>query len=60
VKGIPKSRVGPKLVLDYIDDITREEELEKLEIMRMERMNEPKIKGRPTKRNRREWKKWMD
>ena len=59
VLGLPKSRVGPKLVDDYIKDITPEEEREKLEMLRLERQFAPPMKGRPTKRNRREWKKWM-
>lgn len=59
VIGLPKSRVGPKLVDDYIVDITPKEELEKLEIIRMERREMPSMKGRPTKKNRREWKRWM-
>ena len=59
VLALPKSRVGPKLVEDYIDDVTPEEELKKLEMMRLERQMAPPMKGRPTKRNRREWKKWM-
>ena len=59
VLALPKSRVGTKLVEDYIEDVTPEEELKKLEMMRMERHIAPPMKGRPTKRNRREWKKWM-
>jgi len=59
VIGLPKSRVGPKLVDDYIINITPKEELEKLEIIRMERRDTPSMKGRPTKKNRREWKRWM-
>ena len=60
VLALPKSRVGPKLVEDYIKDVTPEEELKKLEMMRLERQMAPPMKGRPTKRNRREWKKWME
>ena len=60
VIGLPKSRVGPKLVDDYIINITPKEELEKLEIIRMERRDAPSMKGRPTKKNRREWKRWME
>lgn len=59
VLALPKSRVGPKLVDDYLKDVTPEEELNKLEMMRLERQMAPPMKGRPTKRNRREWKKWM-
>ena len=59
VVDLPKSRVGPKLVADYIIDATPKEELEKLEVIRMERRDMPSMKGRPTKKNRREWKRWM-
>ena len=59
VVDLPKSRVGPKLVADYIIDATPKEELEKLEVMRMERRDMSSMKGRPTKKNRREWKRWM-
>ena len=59
VLALPKSRVGSKLVDDYIKDVTSEDQLRKREMMRMERQITPKLKGRPTKRNRREWKKWM-
>lgn len=59
VIALPKGRVGPKLVDDYIIDVTPKEELEKLEMLRIERRAAPSMKGRPTKRNRREWRKWM-
>lgn len=59
VLALPKSRVGPKLAEDYIKDVTSEDELKKLEMIRLERRLAPPMKGRPTKRNRREWKKWM-
>ncbi|MGB0170702.1 MAG: RNA-binding S4 domain-containing protein [Flavobacteriales bacterium] len=60
VLALPKSRMGPRLVEDYIKDVTPEEELNKLEMIRLERQMAPPMKGRPTKRNRREWKKWME
>ena len=60
VLALPKSRVGPKLVDIYIKDVTPEEELKKLEMLRLERQFSSPMKGRPTKRNRREWKKWME
>ena len=47
-----KESGGPKLVDDYIIDATPKEELEKLEIIRMERRDTPSMKGRPTKKNR--------
>ena len=60
IRAIPKGRVGAKLVDDYMRDATDVEELEKLEMLRAERQLHPKMKGRPTKRSRREWRKWMD
>ena len=61
VKSIPKSRVGPKLVEEYINEITSPEELEKLN--QYEQMNKQNrnlgIKGRPTKRDRRDLGKWF-
>lgn len=59
VIDLPKSRVGAPLVDHYIKEITCQEELNKIEVMRIDRREAPKMKGRPTKRNRRDWKKWM-
>lgn len=59
VKALPVGRVGAKFVDDYTTDVTPKEDLEKLEMMRMERRMSPPMKGRPTKRDRREWGKWM-
>lgn len=60
ILAVPQGRIGAKLVDDYIEDITDLKELEKLEMLRVERQLHPKIKGRPTKRSRRAWRKWMD
>ena len=59
VIDLPRSRVGAALVDNYIEEITCQEELNKMEVMRIERKEAPKMKGRPTKRNRRDWNKWM-
>ena len=59
VMDLPRSRVGASLVDNYIKEITSQEELSKMEAMRMESRDAPKMKGRPTKRNRRDWNKWM-
>ena len=55
VLGIPKSRVGAKLVPDLIREITSEEDLAILEeVQRRNRENRLKgMLGRPTKKNRR-------
>ena len=55
VIGIPKSRVGAKLVSDLVREITSEEDLAILEeVQRQNRENRLKgMLGRPTKKNRR-------
>lgn len=57
VKDIPKSRLGPKLVPDYAEDHTPEEELFKLKMIQEGQNQRPKGLGRPTKRDRRSWNK---
>ena len=59
VIDVPRSRVGPALVDNYTKEVTCQEELNKLETMRIERRGAPRMKGRPSKRNRRDWSKWM-
>lgn len=54
VIALPKSRVGARLVPEYMKDITSLEELEKLEIIRMtNKFERDRGMGRPTKRDRR-------
>ncbi len=55
VKEMLKNRVGAKLVADYIENLTPQEELDKLEEIKMSRVEyyRPKGTGRPTKRDRR-------
>ncbi len=60
VIGFPKSRVGAKLVANYMEDLTPVEEYEKLKIQKLENKNlRPKGMGRPTKKERREIDKWL-
>ena len=56
VIGIPKSRVGAKLVSDLVREITSEEDLAILEEVQIQnRQNRLKgVLGRPTKKNRRD------
>ncbi len=55
VKDIPKSRLGAKLVADYITDTTSADEIEKMEFMRMmQNFNRQRGTGRPTKKERRD------
>ena len=57
----PKSRVGPKLVSEYIEENTSITELEKLKQYELvNRQNKSLgIKGRPTKKERRNLGKWF-
>ena len=54
IKEFPKSRVGAKLVPDYLEDLTPQEELNKLEHIKggMQSIRE-KGSGRQTKKDRR-------
>lgn len=55
VKDLPKSRVGAKLVEEYIIETTSEEELNKKEFIQLMRnMGRQKGTGRPTKKERRD------
>lgn len=54
VLNLPKSRVGARLVEEYAEDCTKQEEREKAEFMgMMRRYNRQKGTGRPTKKERR-------
>lgn len=59
VLDLPKSRVGAKLVEQYAEDTTPEEELTKLEMIRLGNQQRPKGLGRPTKRDRRDWDRYF-
>ena len=55
VLDIPKSRVGAKLVPDFSIDITPNEELEKLDLLKYSKSYyRERGTGRPTKRDRRD------
>lgn len=62
VLGFPKSRVGAKLVVDFMIETTPAQDLELLEeINRQKRSNyNHGIKGRPTKRDRRDMMTALD
>lgn len=54
VTGFPSNRVSPKLVADFMEDLTPVEEIEKLKLKK--KMNfemRPRGIGRPTKKERR-------
>lgn len=60
VKQLLKSRVGAKLVNEYIEDITPREELDKLKIQQeMDYGKRDRGTGRPTKKDRRDIDKWL-
>ena len=55
VLDLPKSRLGAKLVDDYVQDITDPSQLEKAEFIQMMRsLGRRKGTGRPTKKERRD------
>lgn len=55
VLGFPASRVGAKLVQDYLRDITTPEMLELLEVLKVDQANNrARGTGRPTKKDRRD------
>lgn len=61
VLDIPQSRVGAKLVDLYRKDITPEEELEKMELLKLSREHyRKKGLGRPTKKDRRDLDDFTD
>lgn len=61
VKDIPKSRVGAKLVPDFIEDRTEKEQYEILKLKRMQQnYYRAKGEGRPTKKDRREISDYME
>lgn len=54
VKGIPSSRLSPKLVIIYLEDQTSVEELDKLKIKDVVFFKRERGTGRPTKKERRQ------
>jgi len=60
VLDIPKSRIGAKLLPEYIEEITSEEDLNKLELVHLANRHSrlEGRKGRPTKKDRRNLDGW--
>lgn len=57
VIGFPPSRVGARLVSQFMEDLTPAAEFQKAREARAERPAWPQGLGRPTKKNRRLWEK---
>jgi len=54
VKGLLGKRMSAKIVVDYVEDITPKEELQKLEMLKIDNFGRrPHGAGRPTKKERR-------
>ncbi len=61
VLDILEKRVSAKLAVNYVKDITPEQEIVKLDLMRMDSTgSRVRGAGRPTKRDRRILDKWQD
>lgn len=61
VKSIPQNRIGAKLVSDYLENITPQEELQKLDPNFMAFYgNRDRGAGRPTKKDRRNINEMLD
>lgn len=61
VIAFPKTRVGAKLVAEYLTDITDEENKKRNQIILDNKKNNAFFEeGRPTKKNRRAIDKWMN
>jgi ribosome-associated heat shock protein Hsp15 len=60
VKKLLDNRVGAKLVVDFLEDLTTDEEYEKFELDRLaKQLNRDKGTGRPTKKDRRDLERFF-
>lgn len=58
IKALLSNRVGAKLVSEFFEDLTPDQEYERVELLRqMNKENRPRGTGRPTKKDRREIEK---
>jgi ribosome-associated heat shock protein Hsp15 len=60
VLALLQKRIGAKLVPQYMQDQTPEEEYKKLELIRAAHKHRPRGSGRPTKKERRDMDTWLD
>lgn len=59
VVALLHNRVGAKLVDQYMEDLTPEEEYRKMALLRAGHTSRPRGAGRPTKKERREMDEWF-
>lgn len=61
VTKLPKSRMGAKLVAEHIREVTPKEQMEQLEMFRLQMsMQRHKGLGRPTKKERRDMESFLE
>ena len=60
VTGLPKSRISAKLVSEFISDLTPDDEKNKLITVKTAYGYRPRGTGRPTKKDRREIKDFLE
>lgn len=60
VKELLMNRVGAKLVNNYMEDLTPEEDYKTLELIRKRTGHRPHGTGRPTKKERRDLDQWLE
>ncbi len=53
------NRVGAKLVNEYLQDLTPQEEYDKLELIKQQPFRRLRGAGRPTKKERRDMDNWL-
>ncbi len=59
VVALLDKRVGAKLVSHYMEDLTPQEEYQKLDMLKKQAALQPFRKGRPTKKERRDLDEWF-
>ncbi len=61
VVGLTQNRVGPKLVPQFMENVTAPDQLELLEVLKLDQSNRrAKGLGRPTKKERRDLDSFLD
>ena len=60
IKQLLDKRLGAALIVDYIEDLTREEEIAKYKEYQLAQKTYRETDGKPTKKDRRELDKFLD